>query len=322
MCLGAIPGDHPLNLGMLGMHGTEYANFAVTDCDLLVAIGARFDDRVIGKIDIFAPQAKIIHIDIDPTEIGKNKPVDVPIVGDVKTVLVEMIAGLKKYNTCEAWKKKIRHWKQHYPLNAGDDTTCLHPQHVIRQLSDLLKRNAVIVSEVGQHQMWTTQHFCFREPCTWITSEGLGTMGYGLPAAIRAYFARPDKMVFDIAGDGSIQMNIQDLGTIAQYKIPVKIVILNNRYLGMVRQWQELYYDRRYSYTDLPPVEFVKIAQAYGIDGIKVESCDEVTSALTAAIECEGPFVLDFRIEREENVLPMVRSGAAISNMIGERQSS
>lgn len=322
MGLGCIPCDHPLNLGMLGMHGTEYANFAVTECDLLIAIGARFDDRVTGKIDTFAPKAKVIHIDIDPAEIGKNKRVDVPIVGDVKCVLTDILSGLAKIGACEAWHKKIRHWKQHHPLRYGKDNGCLHPQFIIRQMSELLKGDAIIVSEVGQNQMWTAQYFCFRKPRTWITSGGLGTMGYGFPAAIGAHFARPDLPVFDVAGDGSIQMNIQEMGTAAQYNIPVKIAILNNMYLGMVRQWQELFYDRRYSYTELPPVEFVKIANAYGIDGIKVESCDEVMPALEAAIDCDGPFVMDFRIEREENVLPMVPAGAAISEMIGGHPQS
>jgi acetolactate synthase-1/2/3 large subunit len=317
MGLGCIPCDHPLNLGMLGMHGTEYANFAVTECDLLIAIGARFDDRVTGRIETFAPHAKVIHIDIDPAEIGKNKRVDVPIVGDTKAVLTDMIAGLAKKNTCEAWQKRIKHWKQHHPLRYGKDNGCLHPQFILQQMNELLKGDAVIVSEVGQNQMWTAQYFCFRHPRTWITSGGLGTMGYGFPAAIGAHFARPDVPVFDVAGDGSIQMNIQEMGTAAQYNIPVKIAILNNMYLGMVRQWQELFYDRRYSYTELPPVEFVKIAQAYGIEGIKVESCDDVMPALRAAVDHDGPFVLDFRIEREENVFPMVPAGAAINEMIG-----
>jgi len=317
MGIGCIPGDHPLNLGMLGMHGTEYANFAVTECDLLIAVGARFDDRVTGKIETFAPHAKVIHIDIDPAEIGKNKHVDVPIVGDIKAVLTDMMTGLVKKNACEAWQKKIKHWRQHHPLRFGKENGCLHPQFILQQMNELLKGDAVIVSEVGQNQMWTAQYFCFRHPRTWITSGGLGTMGYGFPAAIGAHFARPDLPVFDVAGDGSIQMNIQEMGTVAQYKIPVKIAILNNMFLGMVRQWQELFYDRRYSFTELPPVEFTRIAQAYGIEGIKVESCDEVMPALRAAVDHDGPFVLDFRIEREENVFPMVPAGAAINEMIG-----
>jgi acetolactate synthase-1/2/3 large subunit len=316
MGIGCIPGDHPLNLGMLGMHGTEYANFAITESDLLFSIGVRFDDRVTGKTDTFAPHAKIIHIDIDPAEIGKNKRIDVPVVGDVKAVLQDMLLMLKKNGQKDVWLKKIRYWKQHHPLKCPQDGR-LHPQFVIRQMSELLGGEAIIVSEVGQNQMWTAQHYCFKTPRTWITSGGLGTMGYGLPAAMGAHFARPDLPVFDVAGDGSIQMNIQEFGTISHNRIPVKIAILNNRYLGMVRQWQELFYDRRYSFTELPPVEFVKIANAYGIEGVKVESPDEVTHALRAALDCDGPFVIDFRIEREENVFPMVPAGAAINEMIG-----
>jgi len=316
MGIGCIPGDHPLNLGMLGMHGTEYANFAITECDVLFSIGVRFDDRVTGKTETFAPHAKIIHIDIDPAEIGKNKRVDVPVVGDVKAVLQDMLSMLKKNGLTDAWLKKIKHWKQHHPLKCPDDGS-LHPQFVVRQMSELLGGDAIIVSEVGQNQMWTAQHYCFRNPRTWITSGGLGTMGYGLPAAMGAHFARPDLPVFDVAGDGSIQMNIQEFGTIAHNKIPVKIAILNNRFLGMVRQWQELFYDRRYSFTELPAVEFVKIANAYGIEGVKVESPDGVMPALRAALDCDGPFVMDFRIEREENVFPMVPAGAAINEMIG-----
>jgi acetolactate synthase-1/2/3 large subunit len=316
MGIGCIPGDHPLNLGMLGMHGTEYANFAITESDVLFSIGVRFDDRVTGKTDTFAPHAKIIHIDIDPAEIGKNKRVDVPVVGDVKAVLQDMLSMLKKNGHKDAWLKKIKHWKQHHPLKCPDDGR-LHPQFVIRQMSELLGGDAIIVSEVGQNQMWTAQHYCFKNPRSWITSGGLGTMGYGLPAAMGAHFARPDLPVFDVAGDGSIQMNIQEFGTISHNKIPVKIAILNNRFLGMVRQWQELFYDRRYSFTELPPVEFVKIANAYGIEGVKVESPDGVMPALREALDCDGPFVMDFRIEREENVFPMVPAGAAINEMIG-----
>jgi acetolactate synthase-1/2/3 large subunit len=316
MGIGCIPCDHPLNLGMLGMHGTEYANFAITECDCLFSIGVRFDDRVTGKTETFAAHAKIIHIDIDPAEIGKNKRVDVPIVGDVKTVLRDMLTMLKKNGHKDAWLKKVMHWKQHHPLKCPSDGG-LHPQYIIRQMSELLHGDAIIVSEVGQNQMWAAQHFCFRHPRTWITSGGLGTMGYGFPAAIGAHFARPDLPVFDVAGDGSIQMNIQEMGTVAHYKIPVKIAILNNMFLGMVRQWQELFYDRRYSFTELPPVEFVKIANAYGIEGVRVECPEDVMPALKASLECDGPFVMDFRIEREENVFPMVPAGAAINEMIG-----
>jgi acetolactate synthase-1/2/3 large subunit len=314
MGIGCIPCDHALNLGMLGMHGTEYANFAITECDLLLAVGVRFDDRVTGKVSTFAPHAKIIHIDVDPAEIGKNKAVDVPIVGDARSVLQAMLHKAKQGGR-ENWIEKVRAWKKKHPLRYKDDGK-LRPQFIIRELSDLLKGEGIIVSEVGQNQMWTAQWYCFRKPRSWITSGGLGTMGYGFPAAMGAHFARPDEVVFDIAGDGSFQMNIQELGTVAANKIPVKVAILNNMFLGMVRQWQELFYDRRYSYTELPPVDFVKIAAAYGVDGMRVDSPDGVREALRAAIDTDGPFVLDFRIEREENVFPMVPAGAAINEMI------
>ncbi|MCE5297374.1 MAG: biosynthetic-type acetolactate synthase large subunit [Methanoregulaceae archaeon] len=319
MGLGAIPCDHPLNLGMLGMHGTRSANYAITESDLLLAIGVRFDDRVTGKLDSFASHARIIHIDIDPAEIGKNKKVDVPIVGDVRSVLQDMLAKIQKKKAYDRWLSRIRGWKEKHPLQYCCDGT-LRPQYVVEQLSGILKGEGIIVSEVGQNQMWTAQYFCFRKPRTWITSGGLGTMGYGFPAAIGAQFACPGQVVFDIAGDGSFQMNIQELSTVASNKIPVKVAILNNRFLGMVRQWQELFHNRRYSFTELPPVDFVKVANAYGVDGIRVESCDDVVPAIKAAIETDGPFVLDFRVEREENVFPMVPAGAAINEMIGGQQ--
>jgi acetolactate synthase-1/2/3 large subunit len=316
MGLGAVPGDHPLCLGMLGMHGTQTANYAVTGCDLLIAIGARFDDRVTGKIETFAPNAAVIHIDIDPAEIGKNKFVDVPIVGDVKAVLQTLLQRMQRRGDTADWVARINAWKAQYPLHYQTDDR-LRPQYIIEELSRLLDGEGVIASEVGQNQMWTALYYCFKKPRTWITSGGLGTMGYGFPAAIGAHFARPDLPVIDIAGDGSFQMNIQELGTVAHYKIPVKVVILNNMYLGMVRQWQELFYDRRYSYTELPPVEFVRIAEAYGVEGITVDEKDDVREALETALATDGPFVLDFRIEREENVFPMVPAGAAINEMIG-----
>jgi acetolactate synthase-1/2/3 large subunit len=319
MGLGAVPGDHPLCLGMLGMHGTQSANYAVTECDLLLAVGARFDDRVTGKIETFAPNATVVHIDIDPAEIGKNKAVDVPIVGDVKAVLQALLRRMKKRGETATWVARTNAWKAQYPLSYRDDGL-LHPQYVVKELSEILKGEGIITSEVGQNQMWTALYYCFKKPRTWITSGGLGTMGYGFPAAIGAHYACPDVPVVDVAGDGSIQMNIQELGTAAQYKVPVKVVILNNMYLGMVRQWQELFYDRRYSYTELPPVDFVKIANAYGIEGLKVEEKDGVRGAIETALATDGPFVLDFRVEREENVFPMVPAGAAINEMIGVRQ--
>jgi len=319
MGLGAIPGDHPLNLGMLGMHGTQAANYAVTECDLLIAIGVRFDDRVTGKIEAFAPNAQIIHIDIDPAEIGKNKKVDVPIVGDVGRVLRAMLARMQKHGDTANWVNRAGTWKAQFPPSYRDDDR-LRPQYVIQQLSDLMKGEGIVTSEVGQNQMWTALYYCFKRPRSWITSGGLGTMGYGFPAAIGAHFARPDETVVDVAGDGSFQMNIQELATVARNNIPVKVVILNNMYLGMVRQWQELFYDRRYAYTELSPVDFVKVANAYGVEGIRVEEKAEVREALETALGHDGPFVLDFRIEREENVFPMVPAGAAINEMIGVRQ--
>ena len=319
MGLGAVPGDHPLSLGMLGMHGTQSANYAVTECDLLLAIGVRFDDRVTGRIGTFAPNAAVIHIDIDPAEIGKNKPVDVPIVGDVKAVLQALLRRMQKRGDTTNWVARTNAWKAQYPLTYREDDH-LRPQYVIRELSDILKGEAIITSEVGQNQMWTALYYCFKKPRTWITSGGLGTMGYGFPAAIGAHFARPDVPVVDVAGDGSFQMNIQELGTVAHYRIPVKVMILNNMYLGMVRQWQELFYDRRYSYTELPPVDFVKIAHAYGVEGMRVDEKAGVREAIETALATDGPFVLDFRVEREENVFPMVPAGAAINEMIGVRQ--
>jgi len=319
MGLGAVPGDHPLSLGMLGMHGTQSANYAVTECDLLLAVGVRFDDRVTGRIGTFAPNAAVIHIDIDPAEIGKNKPVDVPIVGDVKAVLQALLRRMQKRGDTTNWVARTNAWKAQYPLTYREDDH-LRPQYVIRELSDILKGEAIITSEVGQNQMWTALYYCFKKPRTWITSGGLGTMGYGFPAAIGAHFARPDVPVVDVAGDGSFQMNIQELGTVAHYRIPVKVMILNNMYLGMVRQWQELFYDRRYSYTELPPVDFVKIAHAYGVEGMRVDEKAGVREAIETALATDGPFVLDFRVEREENVFPMVPAGAAINEMIGVRQ--
>jgi acetolactate synthase-1/2/3 large subunit len=321
MGLGAIPAHHPLNLGMLGMHGTQSANYAVTECDLLISVGARFDDRVTGKIESFAPNAHIIHIDIDPAEIGKNKAVDLPIVGDVKQVLAEINLKLTEKRARSPWNDRLAVWKQQSTPSAAADNGLLIPQFVVRTLSDILNEDGIIVTEVGQNQMWAAQYYAFTRPRQWITSGGLGTMGYGFPAAIGASIACPNKTVVDIAGDGSIQMNIQELATVVQYNIPVKIMILNNQYLGMVRQWQELFYDRRYSYTELTPVDFVAIAKAYGVPGICVTDPADVKDAIQESLAYDGPFLLDFRIEREENVMPMVPAGAAINEMIlGDRR--
>jgi acetolactate synthase-1/2/3 large subunit len=315
MGLGCIPTDHPLNLGMLGMHGTEYANYAITESDLLFSIGVRFDDRVTGKIEAFAPQAKVIHIDIDPAEIGKNKQPDVPIVGDAKSVLTEIIKKIPESCPHPEWSETVAGWKKNHPLRYRSDGK-LYPQFVIKTLADILGEKGVIVSEVGQNQMWTAQWFKFTRPRQWISSGGLGTMGYGFPASMGAQLACPDQPVFVLAGDGSFQMNIQELGTVAQYNIPVKVIVLNNQFLGMVRQWQQLFYEHRYSYTELPEVHFERIAKAYGIEAATVTKASDVKAAISTALAHPGPYVLDVRVEREENVFPMVPAGANISEMI------
>ncbi|MDV2482764.1 biosynthetic-type acetolactate synthase large subunit [Methanoculleus sp. Wushi-C6] len=315
MGLGLIPGDHPLNLGMPGMHGTRYANAAITECDLLFAVGVRFDDRVTGQPGTFAPGAAVVHIDVDPAEIGKIRPADIPIVGDAKAVLAEILGRIRKNGSHDAWISRISRLKTAHPLRCPIEAG-LYPQRIVRDLCSLLGGAGIIATEVGQNQMWTAQHYCFRHPRSWISSGGLGTMGYGLPAAMGAHFARPDETVCLVAGDGSLQMNIQELGTIAQYAVPLKILVLNNCYLGMVRQWQELFYDRRYACTDLPTVDFAKIARAYGIEAETVEDGEDVKGTLSNALDHPGPYLVDFRIEREENVFPMVPPGAAINAMI------
>lgn len=315
MGISAIPGNHPLNLGMLGMHGTATANFAVTECDLLIAIGARFDDRVTGKVEAFAPKAKVVHIDIDPAEIGKNVAVDIPIVGDVRMVLENILEKVKPKKNPE-WLKQIDGWRKEYPLKYDSDK--LNPQRVIEEINAITKGDAIICTEVGQHQMWTAQFYQFTKPRSLITSGGLGTMGFGFPAAIGAQVGNPDRLVIDIAGDGSFQMNIQELGTAVANQIPVKVVILNNFYLGMVRQWQEFFFNKRYSGTVLDQnPDFVKIAEAYGAKGFKITEVNQLRSTLKEAFETPGPVVVDCHVEREENVLPMVPAGGAIHQMIG-----
>ncbi len=313
--LGCFPETHELSLGMLGMHGTAYANHAIQASDLIIAVGARFDDRVTGKIDEFAPHAKIIHIDIDPVAISKNVKVDVPIVGDAKGILTELTKIVKKPDTKD-WLKAIIAWKKKHPLYYKKDSK-LRPQYVVEQICEATKGNAIICTEVGQNQMWAAQWYKFTKPRTMVSSGGLGTMGYGFPAAIGAQIGCPKKTVFDIAGDGSFQMNIQELCTAVEHKLPVKIAILNNCYLGMVRQWQELFYNKRYSATPLTCVDFVGIAQAYGATGIKVTKKQDVKKAINKALKTSGPVVMDFHIEREENVFPMVPAGEAINRMIG-----
>lgn len=316
MGLGSFPEDDPLSLKMLGMHGTRYANYAVSDTDLLIAVGARFDDRITGKISEFASHAKIIHIDIDPTAISKNVRVDIPIVGDAKNILSQLLSAARKGKKRESWHQKIREWKKKYPLKyeLGGD---LKPQYVVEMIYKMTKGEAIITTEVGQNQMWAAQFYEYTEPRTFISSGGLGTMGYGFPASIGAQIGRPEKIVFDIAGDGSFQMNIQELATAVNYKVPVKIAILNNGYLGMVRQWQQLFYESRYSQVNLEGhPDFVKVAQAYEIEGIRVTKPEQVEPALKKALNIAGPVILDFRVSREENVFPMVPAGAALNQII------
>ncbi len=326
MGLGAFPGDHPLFLGMLGMHGTYTANMATHNADLIIAIGARFDDRVTGRVKDFAPEAKIIHIDIDPTSIRKSVHVDIPIVGDVKLVLTDLIKELKALNTenevivtaRKQWKSMINAWQKEHPLWYEWDDNVIKPQFVIEKIYELTKGEAIIATEVGQNQMWAAQFYKFRYPRTWLTSGGLGTMGYGFPAALGAQAAFRDKLVFDIAGDGSIQMNIQELATAVVEKLNVKVAILNNSCLGMVRQWQELFYGERYSSSILceESPDFVKLAEAYGAVGLRATKPSEVEPVLKEAIKVKKPVFMDFRIDKMEKVFPMVPAGGAINEML------
>ncbi len=320
MAMGAFPGNHDLFLGMLGMHGTVYANYSITECDLLISIGSRFDDRVTGKIDEFAPNAKIIHIDIDPSSISKNVKVDLPIVGDAKAILKEFLAMSLNKLDIDSWHKKIKKWKKDYPLSYKQDKGGeIKPQYVVEKISELTGGDAIICTEVGQNQMWACQYYTYLKPRTFITSGGLGTMGYGFPAAIGAQLGHPDKHVFDIAGDGSIQMNIQELATAKQYKLPIKIIILNNSCLGMVRQWQELFYHKRYSETEFQfNPDFKKLAEAYGVFGRDITEISDVMPALKECLKInDRPSILNFKVAKYENVFPMVPAGSAINRMIG-----
>jgi acetolactate synthase-1/2/3 large subunit len=316
MGMSAFPSSHPLSLGMLGMHGTRYANYAIQESDLIIAVGVRFDDRVTGKVSAFATNAKIIHIDIDPAEIGKNVRVDIPIVGDAKNALKILLKYVKQEQVkTEAWNKKIAAWKKEYPLTYKKDNL-LRPQFVVEQISDICP-DAIIVTEVGQNQMWAAQFFNFKNPRTFISSGGLGTMGYGFPASMGAKVGKPESTVIDIAGDGSFQMNSQELATVVQNDIPVIVAILNNGFLGMVRQWQELFFNRRYSATRLDEsVDFVKLAEAYGALGLRATKKSEVKDVIVEAVKSERPTIIDFVVEREENVSPMVPAGAAINEIL------
>ncbi len=316
MGLGGFPSTHKLSLGMLGMHGTAYANHAIMESDLIIAIGARFDDRVTGRLDVFAPNAKVIHIDIDPSSISKNVRVDIPIVGDARNILGELLEAIKKAPDTSEWLNTVESWKKKHPL-AYKCEGKIKPQYVVEQIYEATKGEAIIATEVGQNQMWAAQWYKYQHPRTFISSGGLGTMGFGFPAAMGAKIGCPEKQVFDIAGDGSIQMNIQELATCVCNKINVKVAILNNGYLGMVRQWQELFYKKRYSYTCITGPDFVKLAQSYGAVGIRATKKEEVRPAIEKALSTDNTVFIDFHIEPEENVFPMVPAGEAINRMIG-----
>ncbi|NMA70298.1 MAG: biosynthetic-type acetolactate synthase large subunit [Firmicutes bacterium] len=329
MGLGAFPPDHPLWLGMLGMHGTPAANWAVTHCDLLIAVGARFDDRVTGRTDRFAPRARIIHIDIDPAEIGKNVEVHVPIVGDAKKVL-QALLPLVEPKEEPAWLAQIAAWKSQYRLRYQTRSDEIMPQELVDRLAAKAEeheaatgREVVLTADVGQHQMWAAQFYPFRRPRSYINSGGLGTMGFGLPAAIGVQVARPEATVVCLTGDGSIQMNIQELDVVRSQRLPVKVIIMNNRYLGMVRQWQELFYGRRYSHSALEEgPDFILLAQAYGIPAARVDRPSQLDAALEEALNHPGPYLLDVRVRPEENCWPMVPAGGAIDEMLGVEEAT
>lgn len=323
MGLGAFPANGDLWLGMVGMHGTYAANMSINHADLLVCVGARFDDRVTGRLQDFASHARIVHIDIDPTSIRKNVEVDVPVVGDCRQALegILEICRAKMADTDWSgmhadWLQTVHEWKANHPL-AYNKNGHIKPQQVIETMYSITKGDAIIATEVGQNQMWAAQFYTFTKPRTLLTSGGLGTMGYGFPAAIGAQFAFPDKLVINVAGDGSIQMNIQELATVVQNKIPVKVIILNNGHLGMVRQWQELFYNRNYSHTNMEAQpDFVKLAEAYGAEGYRISKPEELEDVLRKALTSPNPAFIDVMVEREENVYPMVPAGAALDEML------
>jgi len=323
MGLGAFPAPHPQWLGMLGMHGTRAANYAMDEADLICAVGARFDDRITGKLSEFAPRAKFIHIDVDPAEISKNVPAHIPIVGDARNVLAKLVVEYRALGAdpsrLEEWWARIEGWREKYPLRYDDSTDHeIKPQYLIQALYEATGGDAVITSDVGQHQMWTAQYYHFNKPRRWINSGGLGTMGFGLPAAMGAAVGCPDQLVCCVAGDGSVQMNMQEMATCAQEGIPIKVFIMNNGYLGMVRQWQELFWDRRYSHVDMGAYpDYVKLAEAYGATGLRFEDKTTLVEDLKRAIATEGPVLVDVRVTREENTYPMIPAGQPARDMVG-----
>ena len=308
---------------MLGMHGTRAANYAMDEADLICAIGARFDDRITGKLSEFAPRAKFIHIDIDPAEISKNVPAHIPIVGDAKNILVKLVNEYRALDAdpsrLDEWWQRIGGWQERHPLHYNDSSDSeIKPQRAIQAIYEATGGDAIVTSDVGQHQMWAAQYYAFTKPRRWINSGGLGTMGFGLPAAMGAAVGMPEETVVCITGDGSVQMNSQELATCVANRIPVKVLILNNGYLGMVRQWQELFWDNRYSHVDMgQSPDFVKLAEAYGATGVRLTAKETLVDDLRAAIATEGPVVVDIRVTREENVYPMISPGAAAREMVG-----
>jgi acetolactate synthase I/II/III large subunit len=323
MGLGGFPGTHDQWLGMLGMHGTRAANYAMDEADLICAIGARFDDRVTGKLSEFAPRAKFIHIDVDPAEISKNVPAHIPIVGDAKNIVPRLTAEYRALaadpGRLEEWWSRIRVWQERHPLRYDDSTDSeIKPQYMIQSLYEATGGEAIVTSDVGQHQMWTAQYYHFPQPRRWINSGGLGTMGFGLPAAMGAKVGCPDQTVVCIAGDGSVQMNMQELATCTQEGIAIKVFIMNNGYLGMVRQWQELFWDKRYSQVDMGEwPDFVKVAEAYGATGLRLHNKHTLVADMKEALAMDGPVLVDVRVTREENTYPMIPAGQPARNMVG-----
>jgi acetolactate synthase I/II/III large subunit len=323
MGLGGFPGTHEQWLGMLGMHGTRAANYAMDEADLICAIGARFDDRVTGKLSEFAPRAKFIHIDVDPAEISKNVPAHIPIVGDAKNILPRLTAEYRALEAdpgrLEEWWSRIRVWQERHPLRYDDSTDSeIKPQYMVQSIYEATGGDAIVTSDVGQHQMWTAQYYHFPQPRRWINSGGLGTMGFGLPAAMGAKVGCPDQTVVCMAGDGSVQMNMQELATCAQEGIAIKVFIMNNGYLGMVRQWQELFWDKRYSQVEMGQwPDFVKLAEAYGATGLRFSDKHTLVSDVKEALALDGPVLVDVRVTREENTYPMIPAGQPARNMVG-----